>query len=168
MNCRKCKTEMITNYKTKWRDAFWEKSYCYKCTHYCSTCKKVYSYEIRKDFHDLTKKNIEMLQIKNITLKNKDAKKGFTEKNVDVVILDLPDPWKLIKVAKKSLKIGGFLVSYSPTIPQVMDFVNALDFQYLKTSELIEREWEITQRKVRPKSQAIGHSGFLSFARKIK
>ena len=44
MNCRKCKTEMITNYKTKWRDAFWEKSYCYKCTHYCSTCKKVYSY----------------------------------------------------------------------------------------------------------------------------
>ena len=133
-------------------------------------CKKVYSYEIRKDFHELVKKNIEYLEIKNMTLKNKDAKEGFTEKNVDVVVLDLPDPWELIEPAKKSLKIGGFLVSYSPTIPQVMDFVDALDssFSYIKTSEIIEREWEVIKRKVRPKSQAIGHSGFLNFARRIK
>ena len=90
-------------------------------------CSKVYSYEIREDFYNLVKKNIKYLSIENLVLKNKDAKKGFNEKNVDVVILDLPDPWELINVAKKSLKIGGFLVSYSPTTPQVMDFVNNLD-----------------------------------------
>ena len=133
-------------------------------------CSKVYSYEIREDFYNLVKKNIKYLSIENLVLKNKDAKKGFNEKNVDVVILDLPDPWELIKVAKKSLKIGGFLVSYSPTTPQVMDFVNNLDdsFIHLKTAEIIEREWEVKGRKVRPKSQAIGHSGFLSFARRVK
>ena len=133
-------------------------------------CSKVYSYEIREDFYNLVKKNIEFFNIDNLILKNKDAKKGFAEKNVDVVILDLPDPWELIKVAKKSLKIGGFLVSYSPTTPQVMDFVNNLDdsFIHLKTAEIIEREWEVKGRKVRPKSQAIGHSGFLSFARRVK
>jgi len=133
-------------------------------------CKKVHSYEIREDFFKIVKKNIELLEIKNYNLKNKDAKKGFTEKNVDAVILDLPDPWELIDVSKKALKIGGFLVSYSPTIPQVMDFVDKLDesFVYLKTSEIIEREWEVNKRKVRPRSQAIGHSGFLSFARRIK
>lgn len=133
-------------------------------------CSKVYSYEIREDFYNVVKKNIEYLGIENLVLKNKDAKKGFAEKNVDVVILDLPDPWELINVSKKSLKIGGFLVSYSPTTPQVMDFVNNLDasFIHIKTAEIIEREWEVKGRKVRPKSQAIGHSGFLSFTRRIK
>ena len=133
-------------------------------------CKKVYSYEIREDFFNLVKKNIDYLNIDNLVLKNKDAKKGFSEKNVDVIILDLPDPWDLINVSKKSLKLGGFLVSYSPTIPQVMDFVNNLDnsFIHIKTAEIIEREWDVVNRKVRPKSQAIGHSGFLTFTRKIK
>lgn len=133
-------------------------------------CSKVYSYEIREDFYNVVKKNIEHLGIEKLVLKNKDAKKGFNEKDVDVVILDLPDPWELINVAKKSLKIGGFLVSYSPTVPQVMDFVNKLGdgFLHLKTAEIIEREWDIKDRKVRPKSQAIGHSGFLTFTRKIK
>ncbi|MEK6916298.1 MAG: methyltransferase domain-containing protein [Nanoarchaeota archaeon] len=132
-------------------------------------CKKVYSYEIREDFYNITKKNVEYLGIKNMVLKNKDAKKGFSEKNVDAIILDLPDPWELMDSVKKSLKVGGFLVSYSPTIPQVMDFVNRLNdsFTHIKTSEIIEREWEVKDRKVRPKSQAIGHSGFLSFARRI-
>ncbi len=133
-------------------------------------CKKVYSYEIREDFFNLAKSNIEFLGIKNYIVKNKDSKLGFNEKNVDVIVLDLPDPWELIKAAKKSLKIGGFLVSYSPSIPQVMDFVESLDdsFDYIKTSEIIEREWEINKRKVRPKSQAIGHSGFISFVRRIR
>jgi len=133
-------------------------------------CKKVHSYEIREDFYNIVKKNSEMMELKNYNIKNKDAKKGFTEKNVDAVILDLPDPWELIENAKKALKIGGFLISYSPTIPQVMDFVENLDdsFVYIKTSEILEREWEVNKRKVRPRSQAIGHSGFVSFARKIK
>jgi tRNA (adenine57-N1/adenine58-N1)-methyltransferase len=133
-------------------------------------CKKIYSYEIRKDFYELVKKNVELLKLENLVLKNKDAKKGFDERDVDVIVLDLPDPWELLKQVKKSLKIGGFLVSYSPTIPQVMDFVNKLDkdFLHIKTSEIIERAWDVNKRKVRPKSQAIGHSGFLSFARRIK
>ena len=41
------------------------------------------------------------------------------------------------------------------------------DFAYIKTSEIIEREWDVDDRKVRPRSQAIGHSGFITFARKI-
>ena len=73
--------------------------------------------------------------------------------------------------AKKALKAGGFLVSYSPTIPQTADFVNKINsdknFVHVKTSEVIERNWEIDERKVRPKSQQIGHSGFVSFVRKV-
>jgi len=133
--------------------------------------KEVITYEIREDFIEIVKNNIKFLNIKNIKIKNKNIYDGIDEKNADLVVLDLPEPWKALESAEKSLKAGGFLVSYSPTIPQVMDFVNYVrkneNFAYLKTSEIIEREWEVEERKVRPRSQAIGHSGFLSFVRKI-
>lgn len=135
-------------------------------------CKKVYSYEIRDDFFKIVKSNIDLLELDNYILKLKDGKLGFDEENVDAIILDLPDPWEFLNIANNSLKIGGFLVSYSPTIPQVIDFVesvkNKSNFIFLKTSEVIEREWEINKRKVRPFSKGIGHSGFLTFVRKIK
>lgn len=131
-------------------------------------CKEVVSYEIREDFHNLAKKNVESMEMKNLKLRLKDIYKGITEKNLDLVTLDLPEPWKVIPFAAKALKHGGFLVSYSPTVPQVADFVNQLsdDFIHVKTIEIIEREWDVEGRKVRPKSQQIGHSGFLSFCRK--
>lgn len=133
-------------------------------------CKKLYSYELREDFFKIVKGNIEYLGITNMIIKNKDSKLGFDEKDIDILILDIPDPWELITQARDALKVGGFLVSYSPSVPQVMDFVDKLgeEFTYIKTSEILEREWEINKRRVRPKSQSIGHSGFLSFARRIK
>jgi len=133
-------------------------------------CKKVYSYEIREDFFNLVKKNIDFFKLDNLELKNQDAKEGFKEKDVDAVILDLPDPWELIEQVYEALKPGGFIVSYSPTIPQVMDFVEKIKdkFVHIKTSEIMEREWDVRKRVVRPKSQSIGHSGFLTFGRKTK
>jgi len=84
-------------------------------------------------------------------------------------LLDVPSPWDVIKHMDK-IKAGGYIVNYSPTIPQVMDFVNSLseDLFHVKTIELVQREWEVTGRKVRPKTfQELGHSGFLSFVRKL-
>ena len=93
-------------------------------------------------------------------------------KNLDLVTLDMPEPWLGVDNAFKALKPGGFIVSYSPCIPQVSDFVEKVrktqGLVYLKTIELIEREWEFDARKIRPKTmQPLSHSGFLSFVRKI-
>ena len=131
-------------------------------------CKKVYSYEIRKDFFKTTKENMEYLGIKNMIVKNQDAKKGYDEKDVNVVLLDVPDPWEFVVHAKNALKIGGYVVSYSPCITQTMQFVKSLgsDFLHLKTCEIIEREWNVKEKRVRPKSRILGHTAFLSFARK--
>jgi len=134
--------------------------------------KEVISYEIREDFIEIVKFNIEFLGLKNIKIKNIDIYNKIEEKNIDVVILDVPEPWNAVDNCSKALKIGGFLVSYSPSVPQVADFVNAVkkneSFVYLKTSEVVEREWEVEERRVRPKSKGLGHSGFLSFARKVR
>lgn len=141
------------------------------CCFLANIAKEVVTYEIREDFIEIVKKNIDYLGLKNVKIKNKNIYEGVNEKNIDLIVLDLPEPWKAIGSAKKALKAGGFLVSYSPTIPQSADFVNEInndkDFVHVKTSEIIERNWEIDGRKVRPLSQQIGHSGFISFVRRI-
>lgn len=133
--------------------------------------KKVVSYEVREDFFRVASENVKLLGLSNIELKNKNVYDGIDEKDVDLITFDLPEPWLAIKSAEQALKIGGFIVSYSPTIPQVMDFSAEMKkhscFQHIKTIEIIERQWEVEERKVRPKSQEIGHSGFLSFYRRI-
>lgn len=133
--------------------------------------KEVVTYEIRDDFRKVVEENIKFLNLKNIKIKKKDIYEGIDDKDLDVIIFDLPEPWQAIDSAKKGLKTGGFLVSYSPSIPQAMDFVNAIRkedaFMHLRTLELIQRSWEIEDRKVRPKTKGIGHTGFLSFCRRI-
>ncbi|MBI3027553.1 methyltransferase domain-containing protein [Candidatus Woesearchaeota archaeon] len=134
--------------------------------------KEVITYEIREDFIEIVNKNIDFLNLKNIKVKKINIFDNVDDKNIDVVTLDVPEPWNALDSCSKALKPGGFLVSYSPSVPQVADFVNALrknaNLVYLKTAEIIEREWEVEERKVRPKSSGLCHSGFLSFARKVR
>jgi tRNA (adenine57-N1/adenine58-N1)-methyltransferase len=132
--------------------------------------KKVITYERRKEFIKNAKENIEFLELKNIKIKNQDIFKKITEKNLDLITLDVTEPWKAIKNCEKALKNGGFLVSYSPSITQVMKFVKELkkaNFVVTKIIETIEREWHSEDLKVRPKTKIIGHSGFLVFSRKV-
>ncbi len=133
--------------------------------------KEVVSYDIKKEHVDIAKQNVKMLGLKNVKIKNKDIYRDVDEKDVDLFMLDIPEPWNAIRSAEKALKVGGYVVSYSPTIPQVMDFVNTISkspkFFVIKTIEMIERKWDVYQRKVRPKSAGIGHSGFLTFVRRI-
>ncbi|MBW2963368.1 methyltransferase domain-containing protein [Candidatus Woesearchaeota archaeon] len=133
--------------------------------------KKVYCYEIRKDFIKIIKENINLLNLKNITIKNKDVSKNITEKNLNLITLDLPEPWHVIPQAEKSLKPGAFLIAYLPTITQVTQFVEQIKSSkklfYLKTLENIQRNWVINQKIVRPESQMIGHTGFIIIARKV-
>lgn len=130
--------------------------------------KKVYSYENNLDFFNLAKKNFEFLNINNIELKNKDVYQEIDETNLDLVVLDLLEPWKALDNVHKSLKSGSFLVCYLPTTNQVYELIKSLNNNFLheKTIELIEREWSIYP-STRPKSQMIAHTAFLTFLRKI-
>src|SRR3989338_8577140 len=115
-----------------------------------ATAKEVITYEIREDFIEIVKSNIEFLGLRNIKIKNNDIYNEVDDKNIDVAVLDVPEPWKALESCSKALKPGGFLASYSPSVPQVADFVNDVrkneSFVYLKTAEIIEREWEVEER----------------------
>ncbi len=140
------------------------------CCFLAHLAKSVVTYESDARSIAVTKKNIQTLGLKNIKLKEADVYQGIDERRVDVITLDLPEPWKCLAHASKALRAGGFLVSYSPHITQALEMANASEahgFVHLRTQETIEREWVLQGQRARPEYQMLGHTGFLTFLRKI-
>lgn len=131
--------------------------------------KRVYSYERNPEFFKLAKENFQKLGLRNIELKQGDVYEDVKENKLDLITLDLLEPWRVLKNARRALRSGGFLAVYSPNVTQVSRFVKELsdDFVFVKTIEVIEREWHVEDLRLRPKNRMIGHTGFLTFVRKI-
>lgn len=133
--------------------------------------KKVISYEKREDHLAISRENQETLKVKNLTIKNKDIYEGIDEKDLDVIILDLPEPFRAVNHSFSALKQGGFLVAYLPSIIQVNDFIKEVRKRFLviKITELLERNWTVEPENniIRPETQMLGHTAFLCLVRKI-
>jgi tRNA (adenine57-N1/adenine58-N1)-methyltransferase len=89
---------------------------------------------------------------------------------VDRVLLDLPEPWHAVRHVAPYLKTGGILVSLSPQVAQVqLTFkeLKAQGFTHIHSFELLERAWLVDERRARPKDRMIGHTGFITVAKKI-
>ncbi|MBN2517849.1 MAG: tRNA (adenine-N1)-methyltransferase [Candidatus Altiarchaeota archaeon] len=132
---------------------------------------KIYSYEIRPEHLKEARAHLEEAGLsKFVGLKNQDIYEGIDEKDLDAVILDLSEPWRVTLHAARALKFGGYLISYSPSIEQVKKFVTSLPqhFQDTNTIEIILRDWEISEQRCRPKTRMIGHTGFITITRKLQ
>lgn len=130
----------------------------------------VYSYEIREDFTEIAKRNVTNFGLENVYINCKDITEGINEDNVDVIFLDLPKPWDVVEYAKESLKTGGYIAAYTPYIEQVQILHKVLkkfEFSNLNTIECILREIEVKAKGTRPKTRAVGHTGYLTFARNL-
>lgn len=131
---------------------------------------QVYTYEIREDFAEVARKNIENFGIENIEVKNKDIKEGIDEDNIDLIFLDLPKPFEIFEEVLESLNVGGWLCVYAPYIDQAETsyrVAKKLGFYNLDIIEILERGLEVRTQGVRPKTRMVGHSGYLLFARKL-
>ena len=131
---------------------------------------KIITYEKNKKIVENIKNNIKLSGFKNIKLRVKDILKGIKEKNVDMITLDMINAEKVIKHAYNALKPGGWLVVYSPYIEQVIavrDEIKKRNFAGVKTVESILREWDVDYHTL-PKRSGITHTGFITFARKVK
>lgn len=135
---------------------------------FAGICKRVYSYDIRSDHAKLVRKNVELMELDNVTVETKDILEvdEFPEK-ADLLLLDLPNVAGTVKVAKKAVKVGGYIACYMPQISQVQDLVDSLeeDFKYEVTIELIQRRWDVNDGKLRPQHSMLGHTAFLTLLR---
>jgi tRNA (adenine57-N1/adenine58-N1)-methyltransferase len=130
--------------------------------------KKVYSFDINEKNLAQAKENAEYFGLTNIEFKKIDVYKEIPIDSADVLLLDLPEPWKAIDAANLAITHGGFIVIYCPQITQAQQFINvANEFLHLKTIEIMERDWKVEGQIVRPKSLSNIHSGFLVLLRKL-
>jgi tRNA (adenine57-N1/adenine58-N1)-methyltransferase len=136
---------------------------------------RVVSYEMRKDHAALARKRITGFfgyVPDQIDLEIGSIEEGLAEHRPDRVVLDLPEPWHTVPVAAERLAPGGIFCCYLPTVPQVQEVRKALDetdaFLDIMTFEMMMREWAVEGRSVRPSHRMIGHTGFITVARKLE
>ena len=130
------------------------------------------SYDVRQDMIDRTRENVSAMHsdMSNLTLKLGDVYEGFEERELDRIVLDLPEPWHVVPHASEALLPGGIFVSFSPTVLQVHELVRALReahvFDMIETMEVLQRPWNVSNRSVRPEHRMVAHTGFITVARR--
>nr|AIF16338.1 tRNA methyltransferase complex GCD14 subunit (TRM61, GCD14) [uncultured marine thaumarchaeote KM3_73_F02] len=131
----------------------------------------IYSYEIRSDFARLAEANLQRVGLmKFVSIKNVDAKEGLDVRGVDSAVIDVGDPWTMVEPVWDALKGGGCLASVSPTMNQVEKLTLKLEesgFVQIESVEVMVRQIEARLGKTRPAMRMIGHTAYLTFARKI-
>jgi tRNA (adenine57-N1/adenine58-N1)-methyltransferase len=138
--------------------------------HYVKPDGKIYSYEIREEFQKTAEKNLKRAGLFDfVELKNKDVTIDIEESDVDAVVLDLATPWLVIPRAYSALRPCGTIVSFSPTIDQVVKTAEALKengFVDMETVECLMRGMQTERGKTRPQTLMTAHTGYITFARK--
>ncbi len=136
---------------------------------------EVTGYEIRPDFASRAQVNVAgflgSASLDHYDVRVRDIYEGIEDTGFDRIVLDLPEPWKVVKPAESALRAGGILVSYLPTIGQVSTLREALDrsgFGMAETIEVLQRSWHVEGQSVRPDHRMVAHTGFLTSARLLQ
>jgi tRNA (adenine57-N1/adenine58-N1)-methyltransferase len=132
----------------------------------------IVGYELREDFASRAVKNVtgflgeEVLPRYRVEIR--DCYEGIEETGLDRVVLDLPEPWQVVKHAERALHPGGILLAYTPQITQAAQLRETLEasaFGMAETIEVLHRGWHIEGQSVRPDHRMVAHTGFLTHAR---
>lgn len=127
-------------------------------------------YEIRDDFAERAVANVHGFLGADVPLdvEVRDVYEGIDERELDRVMLDLPEPWRVVKHAVSALRTGGILMAYLPTILQVGRLREELansPFAMAETVEVLQRGWHVEGQSIRPDHRMVAHTGFLTHAR---
>jgi len=132
---------------------------------------EVTGYELRDDFAAKAAENVASFlgdTGERYRVEVRDCYEGIDETDLDRIVLDLPEPWQVVKHAETALHPGGILVAYTPTIVQAAQLRETLAesaFALADTVEVLNRTWHIDGQSVRPDHRMVAHTGFLTHAR---
>ena len=134
------------------------------------TTGRVTGYEIRDDFAARARSNVEGFLGSDVPLdiEVRDVYEGIAVDDLDRILLDLPEPWRVVKHAESALHPGGVLLAYLPTIGQVARLREELAgsaFGMVESLEVLQRTWHVDGQSVRPDHRMVAHTGFLTHAR---
>ena len=135
----------------------------------------VVGYELRPEFAAKARANVASFlgqdALDRFRVEERDVYDGIEESDLDRVLLDLPEPWRVVKHAETALRPGGLLVSYVPSVIQVAQLRESLEgsaFGLAETQEVLVRTWHVEGQAVRPDHRMVAHTGFLTAARLLQ
>lgn len=136
---------------------------------------RVVSFEVREDFAARARANLETFLGKlpdGLDLRIGDVVEGLAAETqtIDRVVLDLPEPWRMIDAARGALRGGGIFCAFVPTVGQVSETVEGLraaGFAETRTLEALVRPWHVEGASVRPEHRMVAHTGFVITARHL-
>ncbi len=134
---------------------------------------KLVTVEVREDFCEMSRENVARFfgEASNWTLMLGDAYAGIEARDVDRLLLDVPEPWRVLPHAAQALRPGGVLVGYVPTVVQVKALVDELrahpGFAAIEVMENLLRFWHVKDLSVRPEHRMVAHTGFIIVARRV-
>ncbi len=135
---------------------------------------EVFTYDVRKDMQKMAKKNVKRFFGKipqNVHFISKNLYEGIEQQEIDRILLDVTEPWRVVPHATEVLVSDGIILAYTPTIIQAEKFHKELSrwgYYFIETFETIFRPWTIQDLSVRPNQRIIGHTAFLTLGRKGK
>ena len=131
----------------------------------------IVGYELREDFANRARSNVRSFlgedALERYRVELRDSYEGIDDGPYDRVVLDLPEPWRVVPHAEKVLHAGGILIAYTPSIIQASQAREALKGLWIdaRTIEVLHRGWHIDGLAVRPDHRMVAHTGFLTVAR---
>jgi tRNA (adenine57-N1/adenine58-N1)-methyltransferase len=140
---------------------------------------RLVTYELREDFAANARNNIEAFygKAENFDLRlgsiyePLETEAGQTRETFDKMVLDVPEPWRALANANASLRAGGGLISYVPTIIQSHRLVEEMrsegGWRSIKTFETLVRTWNLEGQSVRPDHRMVAHTGFITVGRYV-
>ncbi len=134
---------------------------------------EIVGYELREDFANRARANVRSFlgadALDRYHVSIGDSYDGIDPADgpFDRVVLDLPEPWRVVPHAETVLRPGGILLAYTPSITQAAQVREALKGRWIdgRTVEVLHRGWHIDGAAVRPDHRMVAHTGFLSVAR---
>lgn len=129
--------------------------------------------DIRTDHCKMARNNVRRFigATPNWIVAQTDAYQGLPIREVDRVLVDLPEPWQVLPHAREVVRPGGVLVGYLPTVLQVKELVDALHadpgFACVEVMENMLRFWHVKDRSIRPEHRMVAHTGFIIVARRV-
>ncbi|MFC6614663.1 50S ribosomal protein L11 methyltransferase [Halopenitus salinus] len=136
---------------------------------------EVTTYERDPDFADVARENMRIAGVDDVV----DVRTGDltaevdalveSEPDFDVLTLDTGDAADVVSRAPELLVSGGFLAAYSPFVEgtrSVVETAREAGLEGVESLETIQREMDFSERGSRPSTAGVGHTGYLTFARR--